>query len=73
MKHIMSINIEHKTMYASMIFIHGSTVLVDQGHLYSATVYLTSVIDGGGWLTPRSGRFTPREWPDIFYILGKFH
>jgi len=26
---------------------------------YSSTLYLTSALDGGGWSTPRSGRFTP--------------
>ena len=26
---------------------------------YSSTLPLTSALDGGGWLTPRSGRFTP--------------
>jgi len=28
---------------------------------YSSTPSLTSALDGGGWLTPRSGRFTPNE------------
>ena len=27
--------------------------------------YLTSALDGGGWLTPRSGRFTPVNDPVI--------
>ena len=26
---------------------------------YSSTLFLTSAIDGDGWSTPRSGRFTP--------------
>ena len=26
---------------------------------YSSTLSLTSALDAGGWLTPRSGRFTP--------------
>ena len=26
---------------------------------YSSTVSLTSALDGGGWSTPRAGRFTP--------------
>jgi hypothetical protein len=28
---------------------------------YSSTVSLTSALDGGGWLTPRPGRFAPRK------------
>ena len=28
---------------------------------YSSTLSLNSALDGGGWLTPRLGRFTPRE------------
>ena len=32
-----------------------------QVKLYS----LTSVLDGGGWLTPCPGGFTPTEWPGI--------
>ena len=28
---------------------------------YSSTLPSTSAIDGGGWSTPRPGRFTPRE------------
>ena len=28
---------------------------------YSSTVLSTSALDGGGWSTPRSGRFTPRK------------
>jgi hypothetical protein len=27
-------------------------------YTYSSTVSLTSAVDGGGWLTPRPGRFT---------------
>jgi hypothetical protein len=29
----------------------------------SSTLSLTSVLDGGGWSTPRPGRFTPGEDP----------
>ena len=29
------------------------------GWRYSSTLSLTSALDGGGWITPRSGRFTP--------------
>jgi hypothetical protein len=29
--------------------------------MYSSTLSLTSAVDGGGWLTPRPGRFSPRE------------
>jgi hypothetical protein len=29
--------------------------------MYSSTLSLTSALDGGGWSTPRPGRFTPRE------------
>ena len=36
---------------------------------YSATLSLTSVLDGGGWSTPRPGRFTPRK-PDTHCIVG---
>jgi hypothetical protein len=28
------------------------------GEKYSCTIYLTSSLDGGGWLTPRPSRFT---------------
>ena len=28
---------------------------------YSSTLSLTSATDGGGWLTPRPGRFTPKK------------
>ena len=30
---------------------------------YSSTLSLTSALDGGKWLTPRSGRFTPGQQP----------
>jgi hypothetical protein len=31
--------------------------------MYSSTLSSTSSLDGGGWLTPRLGRFTPGEDP----------
>jgi hypothetical protein len=30
---------------------------------YSTTLSLTSALDGGGWSTPRPGRFTPGNDP----------
>jgi len=30
---------------------------------YSSTLSLTSALDGGGWSTPRPGRFTPVKRP----------
>ena len=30
---------------------------------YSYTLSLTSALDGGGWSTPRPGRFTPGKDP----------
>jgi hypothetical protein len=30
---------------------------------YSCTISLTSALDGGGWLAPHPGRFTPRKDP----------
>ena len=30
---------------------------------YSSTLSLTSALDGGGWSTPRPGRFTPGKDP----------
>jgi hypothetical protein len=35
----------------------------DGEYRYSSTLSLTSVIDGGRWSTPRSGRFTPGNYP----------
>ena len=29
--------------------------------MYSSTLSLTPVLDGGGWSTPRPGRFTPEK------------
>jgi hypothetical protein len=31
--------------------------------MYSSTLSLTSALDGGGWSTPRPGRFTPGNDP----------
>jgi len=31
--------------------------------MYSSTLPSASALDGGGWLTPRPGCFTPRERP----------
>jgi hypothetical protein len=31
--------------------------------MYSFTLSLTSVLDGGGWSRPSTGRFTPRNKP----------
>ena len=31
--------------------------------MYSSTLCLTLALDGGGWLTPRPGRYTPRRAP----------
>ena len=41
--------------------IHPRTVHEDpeQEQTYSVTLSLTSALDGGGWSTPRPGRFTP--------------
>jgi hypothetical protein len=35
--------------------------------MYSSTLPSTSALDGGGWSTPRPGRFTPRERPGIHW------
>jgi hypothetical protein len=32
-------------------------------YMYSTTLSLTSALDGGGWPTPRPGRFTPGNDP----------
>jgi hypothetical protein len=31
--------------------------------IYNSTLPSTSALDGGGWLTPRPGRFTSRKEP----------
>ena len=33
------------------------------GHPCNSTLSLTSALDGGGWSTPRPGRFSPRKDP----------
>jgi rRNA maturation protein Nop10 len=38
--------------------------------MYSFTLSLTSALDGGGWSTPRPGRFTPGKDPVPIYIGG---
>jgi hypothetical protein len=35
--------------------------------MYSSTLPLTSALDGGGWSTPRPGRFTPGKTPYPLY------
>ena len=37
---------------------------------YISTLSLTSALDGGAWLTPRHGRFTPRERDPVPIIYG---
>ena len=39
----------------------------EREYSYSSTLCVTSTLDGGGWLTPRLGRFTPRK--DTRYAL----
>ena len=39
--------------------------------MYSSTVPSTSALDGGGWSTPRPGRFTLEKYPiPIVYEAG---
>jgi hypothetical protein len=35
----------------------------EEEQMYSSALSLTSLLDGGGWSTPRPGRFTPGEDP----------
>ena len=35
----------------------------EEEQLYSSTLTSVSALDGGGWSTPRPGRFNPREDP----------
>jgi hypothetical protein len=35
--------------------------------MHSSTISLTSALDGGGWLAPRPGRFTPGK--ETLYTL----
>jgi len=37
---------------------------------HSSTLTLTSELDGGGWWTPRSGRYTPEKRLSTHYIWG---
>ena len=41
--------------------------------MYSSTLSLTSALDGGGWSTPRPGRFTPGKgtWYPLCRRLGE--
>jgi hypothetical protein len=36
--------------------------------MYSSTLSLTSALDGSGWLTPRPGRFTPKERDPVPFV-----
>ena len=38
---------------------------------YSSTLSLTSALEGGGWSTPRPGRFNPWERPGTHCIGGR--
>ena len=38
--------------------------------MYSSTLPSTPALDGGGWSTPRPGRFSPRERPGTHCIGG---
>ena len=40
----------------------------EREYRYSSTLSLISALDGGGYSTPRPGRFTPRERPGTHYI-----
>jgi hypothetical protein len=44
-----------------------------EAELYKSTVSLTSALDGGGWSTPRSGRFAPGgdTWYPLYRWLGE--
>jgi hypothetical protein len=35
----------------------------ETGYMYNSTLSLTSALDGGGWSTPRPGRFTSEKDP----------
>jgi len=42
--------------------------------MYSTTLSLTSALDGDGWSTPRTGRFTPGKesrWPFYRQLGGR--
>ena len=38
--------------------------------MYSSTLSLPSALDGGGWSTPRPGRFNPRKTRYVLYRVG---
>jgi hypothetical protein len=40
----------------------------DGEYTYSSTLSLTSALDGGGWLSPHLGRFTPGN--DLRWVSG---
>jgi hypothetical protein len=44
----------------------------EREYRYSSILSLTSALDGGGWLTPRPGRFTPGKetWYPFYRRLG---
>jgi hypothetical protein len=44
---------------------------LEGAYSYSSTLSLTSMLDGGGWLTPRPGRFTPGE-ENRYQLHGRF-
>jgi hypothetical protein len=47
-----------------VMFTPEQAIKVQRGEQrYSSTLSLTSALDGSGWLTPRSGRFTPWKKP----------
>jgi hypothetical protein len=43
----------------------------DRGQRYSSTLSVTSVIDGGGWSTPRPSRLASREREERFARVRK--
>ena len=43
----------------------------EEEYRYSSTLSLTSALDGGGWLTPCLGRFTPRERYPCAHCIGR--
>jgi len=42
----------------------------EREQMYSSTLPSTTALDGGGWSTPRPGRFTPRERPGTHCVGG---
>ena len=46
-------------------------IVVNKISYHSSTLSLTSALDGGGWSTPRTGRFTPgKDTVPIVYEVG---